>query len=52
MRFLRDNPGETEDKNQKIKTKRQKPKDKNQKTKTKRPLAKSSVRRSGYEYGF
>ena len=27
MRFLRDNPGETEDKNQKIKTKRQ-----NQKT--------------------
>ena len=47
MRFLRDNPGETEDKNQKIKTKRQKPKDK-----TKRPLTKSSVRRSGYEYGF
>ena len=43
MRFLRENPGETEDK---------KPKDKNQKTKTKRPLAKSSVRRSGYEYGF
>lgn len=32
MRFLRENPGETEDKNQKIKTKRQKPKDKNQKT--------------------
>ncbi len=38
MRFLRDNPGETEDKNQK--------------TKTKRPLTKDSVRRSGYEYGF
>ena len=36
MRFLRDNSGETEDKNQKTKTKRQKPKDKNQKTKTKR----------------
>ena len=47
MRFLRENPGETEDKNQKTKTKRQKPKDK-----TKRPLTKSSVRRSGYEYGF
>ena len=47
MRFLRYDPGETEDKNQKIKTKRQKPKDK-----TKRPLTKSSVRRSGYEYGF
>ena len=45
MRFLRDNPGETEDKNQKTKTKRQKPK-------TKRPLTKNSVRRSGYEYGF
>ena len=36
MRFLRDNPGETEDKNQKTKTKRRKPKDENQKTKTKR----------------
>ena len=46
MRFLRENPGETEDKNQKIKTKRQKPKDKNQKTKTKRQKPKDHWQRA------